>query len=83
MDNDAITFDEIERLERARRAKENPWTAADDDRVSAKSKLEQERNEAWAAAHPQPEETDDAEESDRPYPTFPYANENKPAQTPD
>ena len=46
----------------ARRNAENPWTAADEARASAKRAAEQAAQDKWAAANPQQDDEQDDEE---------------------
>lgn len=59
---DLITFDEMWQQVTERLKRENPWTAEDEARVSAKSEQERNALEAWQAKNPQPH--DDDEQSD-------------------
>ena len=64
--NDRITFDEMIRIETERRKRENPWTAADEARVSAKRERERAALAAWEAKNPQPQEEEDESEQEEP-----------------
>jgi hypothetical protein len=46
----------------ARHAENNPWTAADEARASAKRAEEQAAHASWAAANPQQDDEQDDEE---------------------
>ena len=61
---DRITFDEMCRLENERRKRENPWTAEDEARVSAKREQERAALAAWEAKNPQRQDEDEDEEED-------------------
>ena len=47
----------------ARHAQNNPWTAADEARASAKRAAEQAAHAKWAAANPQQDDEQDDEEA--------------------
>jgi hypothetical protein len=57
-----ITLDELYRLDRIQREKDNPWTPEREAAADAKSKLERERNAAWELAHPAKDEDEDDED---------------------
>ena len=59
---DRITFDEMIRLDNERRKRENPWTAEDEARVSAKSEQERAALAAWEAKNPQRQDEDEEED---------------------
>jgi hypothetical protein len=59
---DRITFDEMIRLDNERRKRENPWTAADEARVSAKREQERAALAAWEAKNPQRQDEDEEED---------------------
>lgn len=61
---DTISFDEMERQDRERRARENPWTAADEARFEAKRKAEQAARAKWLAENPEAGEEDEDEGED-------------------
>jgi hypothetical protein len=52
------------RLENERRKRENPWTAEDEARVSAKREQERAALAAWEAKNPQRQDEDEDEEED-------------------
>lgn len=62
--DETISLDELFRLDRERRQKENPWTPADEARVAEKNRLERERNETWELAHPTEDEEEEEEEDE-------------------
>jgi hypothetical protein len=59
---DRITFDEMIRLDNERRKRENPWTAADEARVSAKREQERAALAAWEAKNPHRQDEDEEED---------------------
>jgi hypothetical protein len=59
---DRITFDEMIRLTNERRKSENPWTAADEARCSAKREQERAALAAWEANNPQRQDEDEEED---------------------
>jgi hypothetical protein len=59
---DRITFDEMIRLDNERRKRENPWTVADEARVSAKRDQERAALAAWEAKNPQRQDEDEEED---------------------
>jgi hypothetical protein len=61
---ETISLNEMYRLDRIQREKDNPWTPAREAAADAKSKLEHERNAAWALAHPTPDEDEDEDEDE-------------------
>lgn len=63
-DGERLSLSEVARIERERRQKENPWTEADEARLTEKRRLERERHEAWERSHPAKAEEDDEEEQD-------------------
>jgi hypothetical protein len=68
MQEETISFAELIEQDKKRRALENPWTAADEERYQRKREAEAEANAKWQREHPEEmeeEEEDEQEEEER------------------
>jgi hypothetical protein len=64
MSDETVSFEEWARQDRERRARELPWTAADEARLDAKRAAEHAAREAWAKAHPPEDDEDDDDDGE-------------------